>query len=94
LHCAAVSFWLLSTTTVAVHKLVHGQAQAAFIKALKPTIQQLEKNNLTIFSPHYVTWSCPPEYRDSAECKNECIMDGKYCSVSTLPSFARGGCRQ
>ena len=42
--------------------------------------RELEQNNFTSFTPHYITWICPEPYRDSDECQSQCIHNGRYCT--------------
>ena len=44
-----------------------------------PVARELEKN-WTRFSPHYIVWVCPWVYRQSDECKSQCIHEGRYCT--------------
>ena len=44
-----------------------------------PVARELEKN-WTRFSPHYIVWVCPWVYRQSDECKSQCIHNGRYCT--------------
>ncbi len=75
-----VSWELWSTTNDQCGTLC--DQQQAFVRAMRPRAQELEASGQARFSPHFVTWSCPPEYVGTSECKNECIMDGMYCAVS------------
>ncbi len=45
-----------------------------------PVAQDLEQNNWTRFTPHYKIWRCPDSYKDSEECRKQCIHKGRYCS--------------
>ena len=45
----------------------------------KHVAQELE-GNWTEFTPHYIVWVCPEAYRDSEECKSQCIHKGRYCT--------------
>lgn len=45
-----------------------------------PVAQDLEQNNWTRFTPHYKIWRCPDSYKDSDECRKQCIHKGRYCS--------------
>ncbi len=38
------------------------------------------EGNWTEFTPHYIVWVCPEAYRDSDECKSQCIHQGRYCT--------------
>ena len=38
------------------------------------------EGNWTEFTPHYIVWVCPEAYRDSEECKSQCIHQGRYCT--------------
>ena len=39
----------------------------------------LEQGGYTQFTPHYVTWLCPPEYINDPACVSQCINNGRYC---------------
>lgn len=54
--------------------------QKEFIKDFSPIARQLEEGNHTLFTPHYIVWVCPDTYRDSEECKSQCIHHGRYCT--------------
>ena len=45
----------------------------------KHVARELE-GNWTEFTPHYIVWVCPEAYRDSDECKSQCIHQGRYCT--------------
>ena len=54
-------------------------SQKAFIKDFKIVAQTLEKGGYTQFTPHYITWLCPPEYITDPACVSQCINNGRYC---------------
>ena len=54
-------------------------AQKAFIRDFSTVAQTLEKGGYTQFTPHYVTWLCPPEYITDPACVSQCINNGRYC---------------
>ncbi len=39
----------------------------------------LQKAGKLAFSPHYLMWSCPPEFLNTTECASECFHNGTYC---------------
>lgn len=49
------------------------------VQEYKHVAQELE-GNWTEFTPHYIVWVCPEAYRDSEECKSQCIHKGRYCT--------------
>lgn len=49
------------------------------VQEFVPVARELEKN-WTRFSPHYIVWVCPWVYRQSDECKSQCIHEGRYCT--------------
>mmetsp|Transcript_39671 Transcript_39671/g.126778 ORF Transcript_39671/g.126778 Transcript_39671/m.126778 type:complete len:558 (+) Transcript_39671:1457-3130(+) len=55
------------------------QRQKDFINEFSPVAQLLEQGGYTEFTPHYITWLCPVEYRDYPECKQQCVNNGRYC---------------
>jgi hypothetical protein len=65
-------------------------AQKGFIKDFKETAVTLEKNGYTQFTPHYVTWLCPPEAIDEPFCVQQCINNGRYCCPDPDSDFAAG----
>lgn len=54
--------------------------QQEFIREFVSVAQDLEQNNWTRFTPHYKIWRCPDAYKDSDECRKQCIHKGRYCS--------------
>jgi len=54
-------------------------AQKAFIREFSAVATSLEQGGYTQFTPHYVTWLCPPEYINDPACVSQCINNGRYC---------------
>ncbi|TVU13124.1 hypothetical protein EJB05_40836, partial [Eragrostis curvula] len=54
--------------------------EAAFVRAFRGHAQLLEKRGYALFTPHYITWFCPDDFRASAQCKAQCINRGRYCA--------------
>lgn len=54
--------------------------QLEFVKAMAPIAKTLTDSGLATFTPHYMVWTCPEEYRGSPECESQCIRDGVYCA--------------
>nr|BAK00261.1 predicted protein [Hordeum vulgare subsp. vulgare] len=54
--------------------------QAAFVAAFRGHAQLLEKAGDALFTPHYITWFCPAEYRGTRQCASQCINRGRYCA--------------
>lgn len=65
-------------------------AQSEFLRSFKGPAMILEQGGYTLFSPHYITWYCPPEERDSVPCKNQCINNGRYCAPDPENDFESG----
>mmetsp|Transcript_14726 Transcript_14726/g.48293 ORF Transcript_14726/g.48293 Transcript_14726/m.48293 type:complete len:682 (-) Transcript_14726:864-2909(-) len=55
------------------------EEQKAFIRSFAPVAKELESAGYTQFTPHYLLWICPEQYRDSEECRSQCANHGKYC---------------
>lgn len=64
--------------------------QKAFIREFAPVAKQLDQGGYAQFTPHYVTWLCPPAYVDSPECVGQCINDGRYCCPDPDEDLDRG----
>ncbi|KAI9401057.1 hypothetical protein POPTR_001G075600v4 [Populus trichocarpa] len=54
--------------------------QMDFVKNFKGHAQILERGGYTLFTPHYITWFCPPPFILSTQCKSQCINHGRYCA--------------
>ena len=65
-------------------------AQKAFVREFAGIAKVLEKGGYTQFTPHYITWFCPEEYRDSEECMSECIGGGRYCAPDPDDDLSSG----
>ena len=64
--------------------------QINFIKNFKGHAQLLERARYTLFTPHYITWYCPPAYLLSSQCKSQCINHGRYCAPDPEKNFGVG----
>ena len=56
-----------------------GPCRKAFIRDFSSVATSLEQGGYTQFTPHYVTWLCPPEYINDPACVSQCINNGRYC---------------
>ncbi|XP_074588970.1 vacuolar-sorting receptor 6-like [Curcuma longa] len=54
--------------------------QVKFVGDFRGNAQILEKGGFALFTPHYITWYCPEAFRESKECKAQCINNGRYCA--------------
>ncbi|KAG1674039.1 hypothetical protein FOA52_000345 [Chlamydomonas sp. UWO 241] len=54
--------------------------QLQFVKDMAKTAEALTDSGLATFTPHYMVWTCPQEYRDSLECGSQCVRGGVYCA--------------
>jgi PA domain len=64
--------------------------QRDFIKAFVPIAKEFDGAGWTIFSPHYIVWTCPGSYKESAECQSQCIHHGRYCAPDPDGSIKEG----
>ncbi|KAF3793347.1 Vacuolar-sorting receptor 6 [Nymphaea thermarum] len=64
--------------------------QMEFVKNFRGHAQLMEKGGFTLFTPHYITWYCPPAYITSSQCKSQCINNGRYCAPDPERDFDRG----
>ncbi|XP_010537030.1 PREDICTED: vacuolar-sorting receptor 7 [Tarenaya hassleriana] len=64
--------------------------QMTFVKNFKGHAQILEKGGYTLFTPHYITWFCPLPFINSAQCKSQCINNGRYCAPDPEQVFGEG----
>uniref|UniRef100_A0A5B7BE82 EGF-like calcium-binding domain-containing protein n=1 Tax=Davidia involucrata TaxID=16924 RepID=A0A5B7BE82_DAVIN len=64
--------------------------QMNFIKNFKGHAQILERGGYTLFTPHYITWYCPPAFILSSQCKSQCINNGRYCAPDPEQDFGEG----
>ncbi|KAI6704832.1 hypothetical protein NL676_007794 [Syzygium grande] len=64
--------------------------QMNFVKNFKGHAQILEKRGYTLFTPHYITWYCPPAFVESNQCKSQCINRGRYCAPDPEQVFGEG----
>lgn len=64
--------------------------QSEFIKQFDPVAREFDQAGWTRFTPHYIVWVCPEAYRDSAECKSQCIRHGRYCAPDPDGSIQEG----
>jgi hypothetical protein len=54
-------------------------AQKGFVRDFASAAKTLEQGGYTQFTPHYVTWLCPPEAVHEDFCVKQCINNGRYC---------------
>ncbi|KHN26599.1 Vacuolar-sorting receptor 6 [Glycine soja] len=64
--------------------------QMNFVKNFKGHAQILERGGYTLFTPHYITWFCPPPFILSSQCKSQCINHGRYCAPDPEKDFGEG----
>jgi hypothetical protein len=64
--------------------------QRDFIKDFVPVAKEFDSNGWTSFTPHYIIWTCPSPYRDSNECKSQCVRRGRYCAPDPDGSLQEG----
>ncbi|KAL5988195.1 hypothetical protein ACLOJK_035958 [Asimina triloba] len=62
----------------------------SFLKSFKGSAQALEQGGYTRFTPHYVTWYCPPAFVFSRQCKSQCINRGRYCAPDPNQGSSQG----
>ena len=65
-------------------------SQKAFIRDFSAVATSLEQGGYTQFTPHYVTWLCPPEYINDPACVSQCINNGRYCCPDPDDDLSRG----
>ncbi|CAM6098901.1 unnamed protein product [Calypogeia fissa] len=65
-------------------------AQVDFVKNFRGAAQILERGKYTQFTPHYITWYCPPPFIRSSQCQSQCINHGRYCAPDPEQDFGRG----
>eukprot|EP00270_Netrium_digitus_P020198 TRINITY_DN8230_c0_g1_i1.p1 TRINITY_DN8230_c0_g1~~TRINITY_DN8230_c0_g1_i1.p1 ORF type:complete len:646 (+),score=135.92 TRINITY_DN8230_c0_g1_i1:41-1939(+) len=65
-------------------------SQGEFVRNFRGYAQTLEKGGYTQFTPHYITWYCPQSYIDSAQCRSQCINNGRYCAPDPEQDFNVG----
>ena len=70
---------------------------AAWIDALptapqefQPVAMEFEQQGWTKFTPHYLVWVCPDSYHQSAECRSQCIRQGRYCTPDPDGDIQKG----
>ncbi|GAB4818464.1 hypothetical protein N2152v2_005510 [Parachlorella kessleri] len=56
------------------------EVQREFVKAMVPVAKEFDQHGWTRFTPHYIVWVCPASYRSTAECRSQCVRQGRYCS--------------
>ena len=64
--------------------------QKAFIKDFRPIAKKLEQDGYTSFTPHYITWLCPPDLIQDPACVAQCINNGRYCYPDPDGDFQTG----
>ena len=65
-------------------------AQKGFIRDFASAAKTLEQGGYTQFTPHYVTWLCPPEAVHEDFCVKQCINNGRYCCPDPDDDFDAG----
>ena len=65
-------------------------AQKGFIRDFASAAKTLEQGGYTQFTPHYVTWLCPPESVHEDFCVKQCINNGRYCCPDPDDDFEEG----
>ncbi|KAK7308798.1 hypothetical protein RJT34_05042 [Clitoria ternatea] len=61
-----------------------------FLREFKGAAQILEKGGYTQFTPNYITWYCPQAFKQSKQCKSQCINHGRYCAPDPEQDFSTG----
>ncbi|XP_076893868.1 vacuolar-sorting receptor 1-like [Bidens hawaiensis] len=64
--------------------------QLNFVKTFKHVAKMFEQQGHTKFTPHYITWYCPEDYKSSERCKSQCINHGRYCAPDPEGDFSKG----
>jgi hypothetical protein len=65
-------------------------AQKGFVRDFASAAKTLEQGGYTQFTPHYVTWLCPPEAVHEDFCVKQCINNGRYCCPDPDDDFDAG----
>ena len=65
-------------------------AQKGFIRDFASAAKTLEQGGYTQFTPHYVTWLCPPGSENEDYCVKQCINNGRYCCPDPDDDFEEG----
>ncbi|OWM67050.1 hypothetical protein CDL15_Pgr000502 [Punica granatum] len=66
------------------------ESQMKFVHDFKGAAQILEQKGYTQFTPHYITWYCPDDYRSTKQCESQCINHGRYCAPDPEKDFSEG----
>ena len=64
--------------------------QRDFIKAFVPVAKEFDGAGWTLFTPHYIVWTCPEAYKGSDECGSQCIHKDRYCAPDPDGSIKEG----
>jgi len=64
--------------------------QKAFLEDFRPIAKKLEQDGYTSFTPHYITWLCPPDLIQDPACVAQCINNGRYCCPDPDGDFQAG----
>lgn len=64
--------------------------QKEFIANFAPVAKDFDGAGWMNFTPHYLIWTCPFFYRDTEECKSQCIRQGRYCAPDPDGSIIEG----
>jgi len=64
--------------------------QKAFLEDFRPIAKKLEQDGYTSFTPHYITWLCPPDLIQDPACVAQCINNGRYCCPDPDGDFQSG----
>eukprot|EP01025_Chloroclados_australasicus_P029285 TRINITY_DN29217_c0_g1_i1.p1 TRINITY_DN29217_c0_g1~~TRINITY_DN29217_c0_g1_i1.p1 ORF type:complete len:500 (+),score=54.18 TRINITY_DN29217_c0_g1_i1:716-2215(+) len=57
----------------------HCEQERQFLEVFSIIGKGLESEGYVDFEPHYIIWQCPHAYRDTEECQEQCINNGRYC---------------
>ena len=64
--------------------------QKQFLSDFRPIAKKLEQDGYTSFTPHYITWLCPPDLIQDPACVAQCINNGRYCCPDPDGDFHSG----
>ena len=60
------------------------------LQEFQPVAMEFEQQGWTKFTPHYLVWVCPDSYHQSAECRSQCIRQGRYCTPDPDGDIQKG----
>ena len=64
--------------------------QKAFIREFAPVAKQLDQGGYAQFTPHYVTWLCPPAYVDSPSASGSASTTGDTAAPTPTRTWTGG----